>query len=255
VDPATYPGALDVFESGNCRPDSQPHQRVRYVMPAVANPTGATMSLAQREQCLEAEVILEDDAYGDLLFSGLAPRPLFSFAPEKVYFMGTFSKTLAPGLRVGWLIAPKAMHGRILEAKARRDLQAGGLAQGVVERVLGLIDFEKRLAQLRAHYRLRCERMLAALSQLPGAHFLMPAGGFSVWIETDFCGDDAAWLYSALEHGVAFDPGELFCVNQKPNHPLAMRLSFSCVPLDQIELGIERLASAMRRARRRALAA
>ncbi|MBS1150602.1 MAG: hypothetical protein H6Q89_2300 [Myxococcaceae bacterium] len=252
VDRVTYPGALDIFESAQCAPEARLAQPVTYVMPVISNPTGATMTPAQRLRCLGAEVIIEDDAYGELLFSGPPPRPLLADAPDRVYFIGTFSKILCPGLRVGWLIAPAAVRAQVLAVKARRDLQGGGLSQAVVERLLDSPEFEPRLEKLRAHYQDRCDRLLSSLVHLPGVRFQTPQGGFSVWLETDLPGSDASWLYTALENGVAFEPGQFFQADPQPDQPLAMRLSFSSVPIEQLEAGVARLDRVLRRSRSRA---
>ena len=153
------------------------------------------------------------------------------------------------------LIAPVAMRAKVLAVKAKRDLQACGLSQAVVERLLGSPEFEPRLEKLRAHYRQRCERLLSSLVHIPGIRFTMPNGGFSVWIETDLAGSDASWLYTALENGVAFDPGGLFRTNPDPHQPLALRVSFSSVPMDQIEAGVARLDKVLRSTRTRNIAA
>jgi len=254
VGKVTYPGALDIFEASQCEAGTRPHS-FTYVMPAVSNPLGSMMGAVERAQVLQADVIIEDDAYADLLFSGPPPRPLLADAPDKVFFVGTFSKTLAPGLRVGWLIAPKAVRAKVLALKQKHDIQACGLTQAVVERLLTSPEFEPRLQKLRAHYRQRSERLLTALSHLPNVHFSVPLGGFSVWLETEIEGSDASWLYAAIENGVAFDPGGLFRPTDDAQHPLSMRLSFSSVPMDQIEAGVARLDKALRSTRGGKLAA
>ncbi len=250
----TYPGALDIFEAAQCEAATRPHSFV-YVMPAVSNPLGSTMNAAERALALEADLIIEDDAYADLLFSGPPGRPLLADAPDKVFFVGTFSKTLAPGLRVGWLIAPKAVRAKVLALKQKHDIQACGLTQAVVERLMTSPEFEPRLQKLRAHYKQRSERLLNALSHLPNVKFSVPLGGFSVWLETEVDGSDASWLYVALENGVAFDPGGLFRPTDDLHHPLAMRLSFSSIAMDQIEPGVARLDKALRSTRVRNVAA
>jgi 2-aminoadipate transaminase len=255
VSRVTYPGALDIFEGAQCAADSRRAQPVSYVMPVVSNPTGSTMTRDERATCLQSQVIIEDDAYAELLFSGPPPRPLLADAPDRVYFIGTFSKTLCPGLRVGWLIAPARMRTKVLALKATRDLQACGLSQALVERLLALPEFEPRLEKLRAHYRQRCDRLIDALVHVPGLRFSMPKGGFSVWVETELPGSDASWLYAALENGVAFDPGRLFQAEADPGKPLAMRLSFSSVPIDQIAAGVARLDKTLRSSRTRPIAA
>jgi len=249
VDRATYPGALDVFEAKGLEVVSTRTSAVWYVMPAVHNPYGWTMSGPRRNQALKAGVIIEDDAYADLYFTGRAPRPLLADAPQKTFSIGTFSKTVSPGLRVGWLVAPQPWRAKLREAKARRDLQAGGLAQAMMERLVAQGGFEERLEKLRKHYRARCERLLELLPQLPGIRFGLPEGGFSVWVETEAFDTDERLLARSLVRGVAFDPGTIFRAEPHAHTTLAFRLSYSAVPMDQMQEGIRRLAAALNEAR------
>ena len=250
VDHATYPGALDMFAAKGVQAMASRTAAAWYVMPAVHNPWGWTMSPELRARVLQAGIILEDDAYADLLFEGPAPRPLLADAPEKTFHLGTYSKTVSPGLRVGWLIAPKPWRAKLREAKARRDLQAGGLAQAMIERLLMRPGFDERLNLLRAHYRSRCERLLALLPRLHGIRFGMPEGGFSVWVETEGVENDERLLKRALARGVAFDPGTLFRAEPNEHSTLSFRLSFSAVPVAKMEEGIARLGKALDEARR-----
>jgi|GEM_PF-2835355 len=96
---------------------------------------------------------------------------------------------------------------------------------------------------------------MTSLARVPGVRFTPPAGGFSIWVQTDLEGSDASWLYAALENGVAFDPGGLFYANVNPDGPLSMRLSFSSVPTEQIEAGVARLDKVLRSTRAHRLAA
>ncbi len=249
VDHATYPGALDIFAAKGVRTFASQAAQVWYVMPAVHNPWGWTLKAEDRERVLKAAIILEDDAYADLLFEGPAPRPLLADAPQKTFAMGTFSKTVSPGLRVGWLVAPQMWRSRLREAKQRRDVQAGGLAQAMVERLLMRGGFDERLEKLRAHYQDRCERLLALLPKVHGIRFGWPQGGFSVWVETEGFDSDERLLARALVHGVAFDPGTLFRAEPHLHSTLSFRLSFSAVPMDQMEEGVTRLAKALDEAR------
>ncbi|HYG65840.1 MAG TPA: PLP-dependent aminotransferase family protein, partial [Thermoanaerobaculia bacterium] len=166
TDPESYPGALELFRSRGLTPiplDGAPDPEAAcavYVMPAVSNPRGETMDEETRRGLLASGLpILEDDAYGDLLFSGPGPRPLLAEAPDRVFYIGTFSKTLAPGLRVGWLVVPERLHEEALKAKRDADLQANGLGQAIVERYLRADGYEERLKRLRTFYRRRAKRL------------------------------------------------------------------------------------------------
>lgn len=249
VDHATYPGALDVFEAAKAKAVARRRLPVRYVMPAISNPYGWAMSGQARFDCLQATWVIEDDAYADLGFLGPAPRPLLADAPYKVFHVGTVSKTVSPGLRIGWLVAPTRWRDKIRAAKARRDIHACGLAQAMVERLMSSPLFDERLDRLRSHYRQRAEALLEQLPQLRGVRFAMPQGGFSVWVETDLRGDDASLLERAVKHGVAFDPGCFFRAPDAHSQRLAFRLSFSSVPLAQIAAGVQRLGAALTDAR------
>ena len=153
------------------------------------------------------------------------------------------------------MIAPEAKLEKVMEVKGRHDIQACGLSQAIVERLLGSPSFEPRLERLRSYYQQRSERLIAALSKLPGIHFRIPTGGFSVWVETEIPGSDASLLYAALESGVAFDPGELFLAHPEKHPNLCLRLSYSAVALNQIEEGVARLGRALDRSRSFSLAA
>jgi 2-aminoadipate transaminase len=246
VDPLTYPGALELFRSRHCHVVTS-SAAVRYAMPAIANPTGLTATWDERERILGARFIVEDDAYADLDLSGLPPeRPLIAHARERVFHVGTFSKTLLPGLRVGWIVPPRPWLRRVREAKMRRDLHTSGLSQAIVERFLRIEDFAARLDHLHRFYARRCTRMCAALGRVPHLRFAQPRGGFSVWVETERPIDPIALLTAAISIGVAFDPGLLFDATPSCHHT-TMRLSFSAMDEDSIEIGVERLARTLER--------
>ena len=204
----SYPGALDLFRTRGLQPVSD-GGRARYVMPAVGNPGGC--SLPRAPLLATPGPLLEDDAYAELRFDGVVPRPLVADARDRVWHIGTFSKTLCPGLRVGWLVPPRRRLRRALRLKRDGDLQSGGLAQAVLEGYLESIDWEARLIRLRRFYRARAARLMESLRRhLPRWRFREPEGGFAVWVEPDGEGDDAALLALAVEEGVSFDPGRSF---------------------------------------------
>ena len=256
VDAQSYPSALDLFASRELRrlPLTSPERaHLSYVMPAVTNPGGETMTEAARAALLgRGRPVIEDDAYGDLLFAGPAPAPLVVSDPERVFFVGTFSKTLCPGLRVGWLVVPRGWRRRALRLKQAADLQSNSLAQAVVDDYLGRHDFEGRLPVLRRFYRRRAERLASAVRRaIPSWRFQFPAGGFGVWIETDAAVDERRFLEAAVEERVSFDPGTPFEA-WPTGGATALRLCFSLARPAEFEEGARRLARAWRRAARRA---
>lgn len=260
TDPETYPGALDLFRARGITPvpwtagtpaGIPADVCAVYAMPAVGNPQGVGLSEAARRELLASGLpVLEDDAYGDLRFDGPGPRPLCAEAPDRVFFIGTFSKTLAPGLRVGWLVPPERFREEAVRLKRDADLQANGLGQAIVERYLSEEGFPRRLEKLRAFYRRRAKRLASAVRrELPGWRFRFPEGGFALWLEPDApdCpGGELGLLEAAVAEGVSFDPGSLFRPDRSP-HPISLRLCFSALDPDALAEGAKRLARAWRR--------
>lgn len=257
VDRATYPAALELIAERHLRAVSRWEDvRARYVMPALGNPLGQGMNAEQRRIVCEGKAaILEDDAYAELRFEGPAPRPLLADLPARVLHIGTLSKTLCPGLRIGWLVAPPRLRARALRLKASQDLQASSLAQSVAgEYLLGGEDFDARLVRLRRFYRARAHKLLRALrSHLPTWSFSEPEGGFAVWAippaSRAGAPDEVSFLTAALAEGVSFDPGSSFRADRAAT-PLALRLCFSAAPSGAFEEAAVRLARAWRRVER-----
>lgn len=251
VDEITYPGAVDLFAARGIVAVTDRSAAVAYTMPAVHNPWGWSATPLQRAASLCAEWVIEDDAYAELRFDGGAPTPLLAEAPERVFHIGTVSKTLSPGLRIGWLVAPRRWHKPLREAKARRDLHASGLTQAIAEILMGHGRYDLRLARLRRYYSERCERLLAVLPAVARARFTVPSGGFSLWLEAECAESDEVFLKRALANGVAFDPGVLFRPEEgDAPERLGMRLSFSSVEPSLFDEGIQRLALTLQQAQR-----
>lgn len=258
VDPESYPSALDAFRTSRLVPTTSDRARVLYRMPAVSNPSGATMGDAERRAALaRARFIIEDDAYGDLRFRAAPPAPLLAAARARILYVGTFSKTLGPGLRVGFLIVPPALHARALRRKADDDLQTNSLSQAIVEGYLAHNDFDAFLQKLQRHYRRRAERLMTAVKRhLPAWSFTPPSGGFGLWLSANARVDQGAFLRRSLAAGVSFDPGSRFLTDAgAQDRPTTLRLCFSSVPETAIEEGVRRLARAWEGARRRRRAA
>jgi 2-aminoadipate transaminase len=257
-DAESYAGALDLFEAhgiqavADARGDAGAGARVDgfYVTPAVSVPHGRGMTEEARRALLgQARAarapILEDDAYAEIRFAGPPPRPLLADDRARVWHIGTLSKTLCPGLRVGWLVPPRKQRRRALEAKHTHDLQANSLAQALCEDFLARNDYDALVARASRFYARRARHLARALARrLPELRFAMPEGGFTFWVEAGIDGDDTALLELALQRGVCFDPGRQFRVDRRPS-PIAMRLSFATETTPRQIEGVERLADAL----------
>lgn len=253
VDDETYPNALALFRAKDwtvhARRDMKKADAV-YVMPALSNPRGQRMQPAECEVVLRrATSVIEDDAYAELAFDGFVPPPLLAQAPGRVWHVGTFSKTLCPGLRLGWLVPPSQEARASLKCKRDLDLQTGGMAQAVTARLLARFDYDAHLDRIRQFYRERAQALGEALTQwLPRWTFTFPMGGFCIWVEPDQSVDEVLLLKAARNEGVTFDAGSEFrCV---PGGT-ALRLCHSLHGPAQLREGVRRLAHAYDRLVRR----
>lgn len=257
VDAETYPAALDLFRTRGGVPRRGWHGDVRcfYAMPAIGNPRSRAMDDCDRRALLSRDLhIIEDDAYADLRFDGHVTRPLLAERRGRVWHIGSFSKTLCPGLRVGWLVPPAAWRDRATEVKHASDLQASSIGQTILELFLEHDDFDARLTRARGFYGARAARLVRAVRRhLPSWKCDEPEGGFALFLEANEPGDDQTLLEMATHHGVSFDPGRMFRPDNASS-PLALRLCFSYVPARDLDEGARRLARAWdeyRRARDR----
>ncbi|ESP90159.1 aminotransferase-like domain-containing protein [Candidatus Halobonum tyrrellensis] len=231
--------------------EGRPLPKLLYTIPTFHNPTGVTLAEDRRKRLLElaAEyefVVLEDDAYGELRYEG-ADVPSLAALDDTglVVRVSTFSKTIAPGIRTGWIVADEEL------AEEMRRINAGGtntFTQGVVGRYCEAGLLEENVVDLRESYSERCAHMLACLDEyMPaGADWSDPDGGFFVWVELPEGVDAEEMLPEAVEEGVVYLPGHLFYPDDRGHD--CLRISFSHVPLDEMERGIEALAAATRTA-------
>jgi 2-aminoadipate transaminase len=257
VDAETYPGALAAFRSCGARPvELGERADAYYVMPAIGNPRGLPMPERSKTALLERlgrerTYAIEDDAYEATAFSGASPRPLLADLPERVFHVGTFSKTLCPGLRIGWLVPPVRLAARALKRKQTHDLEANGLAQALLAEYLAGDDFDRRLARARRRYQGKAELLCSSVRRhLPSFRFDVPRGGFSLWLESDLRLNELELLSAAVNEGVSFDLGSTFKVT--PSEGLSLRLCFSAAASADLEPAVARLARALRRVTRRA---
>jgi 2-aminoadipate transaminase len=272
VETPTYLGALQAFtpmEPVAVSVDSDEHgvnaedlrakvgtgadkARFVYLLPNFQNPTGRTMPEERRAAVAQVAAetglpIIEDNPYGDLWFDQ-APAPSLSARhPDGSVYLGSFSKILAPGLRLGYLVAPKALYPKLLQAKQAADLHTPSFNQRVVAEVLkdGFID--RHVPTIRALYKQQCEAMLAALDREMaglGLSWNRPVGGMFLWVQLPKGMNAVALLDKAVQKGVAFVPGFAFYA-QDPSES-TLRLSFVTATVDQINTGMAALAQAIR---------
>jgi 2-aminoadipate transaminase len=219
-----------------------------YTIPDHQNPAGVSLSRERRELLVELArrhgfLIVEDVAYRELGFDGEAEPSLWSLAPDVVVQAGTTSKTLFPGVRLGWAVGPADVSAQLVSAKQNTDQCAGALGQRLFEEYVRRGWIDEQLVQSRLLYRRKCERMLAALERsMPvGTRWTSPKGGFFSWLTLPDGGDAGDLARRAVDRGVAIVPGSLFFADGSGGNNV--RLSFSLVEEAKIDDGIERLAS------------
>lgn len=246
----TYPAAISAFRQAGARIVLDGEVTTSYVMPGVCNPLGIDRVEPARARWLAQPGLIVDEAYSELRFDGRLARPLIADAPARVWHIGTFSKTVTPGLRVGWLIPPVRDHEAVLDIKSALDLQTASLTQLAMHRLVQILDYDALVVRARAFYRVRAACLADALRHhVPGIRFTEPEGGFSIWIETDETGDDVALLEHAVAAGVCVDPGSSFRPRGTTG-PVAMRASFSSTGPEKLIEGARRLGTAIERWRR-----
>lgn len=222
--------------------------RFLYVLPNFQNPTGSSMSEARRAalSTIAAQLnvpIVEDNPYGDLWFDAPPPLPLTARNPDGCIYMGSFSKTLAPGLRLGFLVAPKALYPKLLQAKQAADLHTPSFNQRMVAEVLKGNFLDRHVPRIRALYKSQRDAMLAALDTHlagSGVSWNTPDGGMFLWLKLPRGMNAVELLPKAVERNVAFVPGAAFYADTPQLNTL--RLSFVTASVDQINIGIAALA-------------
>lgn len=224
-----------------------------YVLPNFHNPAGTTLPLERRYRLVELAAqhgvfIIEDDPYGELRFEGEDITPICALHKENTIYLSTFSKTLAPSLRLGWIVAPEAVINRLVQAKQGADLHTSTLVQYLAYDVCqrGLIRAHVR--KVREVYRLRRDVMLKAMEEhFPaGVTWTRPQGGLFLWVQMPECLDADKLLKVAVEEKVAFVPGRAFYPDGVDGH-CCMRLNFSFCQPEVIQEGIARLGRAIKR--------
>jgi 2-aminoadipate transaminase len=226
-----------------------------YTIPTFQNPAGTTLSLGRRERLIElaadwGALILEDDPYGLLRFEGADLPTLRELGAGRAHVVGvhTFSKILAPGLRVGWVEAEPDVVARMVDARQGMDTCTAPPMQRLVARFVADGHIDAHLAALRTEYRRRkvgLQQALADVLRGLDARWTDPKGGFFLWLELPAAIDTEALFPAALDEGVAYIPGRAFSFGGRFGN--ALRLAFSAEPPDRAREGVRRLARAIER--------
>ncbi|MFN3739001.1 PLP-dependent aminotransferase family protein [Hydrogenophaga sp.] len=268
VETPTYLGALQAFtpmepkvEGVPCDDNGPvldelrrraPGARFMYLLPNFQNPTGRTLNEAAREGLVrtlnDAGVpFVEDNPYGELWFDEPPAAPLTARNPDGGLYLGSFSKVLAPGLRLGYVVAPRAVYPKLLQAKQAADLHTPGFNQRLVAEVLKDGFLDRHVPGIRALYKAQCGFMLDALAnEMAGldVQWNAPAGGMFLWLRLPDGMDAVQLLPHAVARNVAFVPGAAFYAQN--GDPRTLRLSFVTASEEQIRTGIAALATTIR---------
>jgi 2-aminoadipate transaminase len=225
--------------------------KLMYTVPNFQNPAGITYTDENRRAVAAAlhgtkTLLIEDDPYGDLRFTGTTCRSFRNYLPDQTVLLGSFSKTVVPGFRLGWVVAPHRLMEKLIVAKQAADLHTSHLPQAIIHRYLADNDINAHIRTIREAYGRQCSAMLRSMElHFPaGVEHTRPEGGMFVWAELPD-GMAALDLFEvAVKENVVFVPGDPFYIDRKRTR--TMRLNFSCVDEATIETGIGRLGAAMR---------
>ncbi|HNW00512.1 MAG TPA: PLP-dependent aminotransferase family protein [Burkholderiaceae bacterium] len=229
--------------------------RFLYVLPNFQNPTGRTMTEARRAALSTAAAtaglpLLEDNPYGELWFDTPPPLPLTARNPDGGVYLGSFSKVLAPGLRLGFMVAPKALYPKLLQAKQAADLHSPSFNQRMAAEVMKGGFLDRHVPMIRALYKSQRDAMLQALAhEFPAGAadatltWNIPAGGMFLWARLPKGMSAVDLLPFAVDKNVAFVPGTPFYASG--DDPRTLRLSFVTPSVDEIHRGIASLAAAI----------
>ena len=215
-----------------------------YALPNFQNPTGRLMTEERRQALVKKAqeldlLVIEDDPYGELWYTSAPPPSLLSRMPERVIHMGSFSKILAPGLRLGYIIAPEEIARKFEQVKQATDLHTSTIAQRAVYETVKDGFLNEHIPTIRTLYHKQAQAMLNVLSEnMPaGVKWNQPAGGMFLWLELPTGVNSEDMLKKALAQNVAYVPGTPFYANEPQINTL--RLAFVTVPEDRIRAGVQ----------------
>jgi len=230
----------------SCKP------RLMYSVPNFQNPSGISYSESNRHDVAAvlkgtSTLLVEDDPYGDLRFSGDASSSFKTLLPENTILLGSFSKTVVPGFRLGWIVAPPPVMDRLIIAKQAADLHTGSFTQAIVYTYLHDNDINEHIKTIREAYGRQLQAMLESINRYfpDGVSHTEPRGGMFVWAALPNRMSSRELLDLAIKDKVIFVPGDQFFVDKEVDN--TMRLNFSCTNEEATRTGIERLGKAISR--------
>ncbi|MHB8659049.1 MAG: aminotransferase-like domain-containing protein [Solirubrobacteraceae bacterium] len=221
--------------------------KLAHIIPNFQNPAGYTLSAAKRERLLELArehdfIVFEDDPYVALRFEGMSLPTMVSMDAERVVYASSFSKTVCPGIRVGYLIGPEELIARIVKLATSTYISPNMVAQSIVNEFCRSGAIERSIETAKAALRERAHTLCDALGrELPDARFVAPQGGYFLWVELPRGTDVAALFKSAADRGVQFVKGTDFVLEGGGD---SLRLAYSGVTPSEITEGVKRLADA-----------
>ena len=234
--------------------DSGKPPKFIYVLPNFHNPAGTTMPVDRRQRLAEVATkldlpVVEDDPYGQLRYEGEDIPPICTFIPERTIYLGTFSKIMSPGLRLGWIVCPEALIRRFVQAKQGTDLHTSTFIQYIANDICQRGLLKPHIRRICQVYRERRDTMIDALAEFwpEGCSWTRPQGGLFLWARVPESINTTEFMETALAEKVAFVPGVNFYPNQDGGYD-AMRLNFSYCQPDAIVEGIHRLGMALKKA-------
>lgn len=269
----TYLGAINAFKAYECQfkdvkmdhegmimadleavIQETPQAKFIYVIPDFQNPSGHTWSLERRKALVEMAnrydmIIIEDNPYGELRFEGAFLPAVQSLDTEgRVIYLGTFSKTFSPGLRIGWVSAEPELLSKYIMVKQSADLQTSSISQCELSRYLDEYSLDDHIEKIKSLYRERRDLMMETMARTfpKEVVYEKPEGGLFTWVECPESVDTKDLMEKAVKKQVAFVPGASFYPNG--GHHNAMRLNYSNMPNDKIVEGIERLGALLKEA-------
>jgi len=222
-----------------------------YTIPDYQNPSGITMSMEKRKKLISLAnkydvIVIEDSPYAELCFDGEQLAPIKSLDTEgRVIYLGTFSKTFAPGLRIGWVVGNATIINKFIQIKQGADLQTSSLDQRITAEYMTKYDLNEHIRMIIDVYSKRRNVMLTTMKETfhKDITFIESTGGLFTWVTVKEDIDTKALMQEALKENIAFVPGASFFASSGHNN--YMRLNYSCMPEDKIRIGIERLAKVL----------
>jgi 2-aminoadipate transaminase len=227
--------------------------KLAHIIPNAHNPAGCTLSVEKRKRLVELAgehdfLIFEDDPYRELPFAGAPLETMLSLdSGDKVIHASSFSKTVSPGVRVGYLAGPAAEIGKLSKRANEIYISPNMLAEAIVLELCTSGALDANIDFVKGELKARCDALVAALGeQIPEAEFVVPEGGYFLWLDLAEGTDTVALLAASKEDGATFVAGPDFMIEGGTN---SLRLSFAPVPADQAAEGVRRIAGALERIR------